>query len=151
MSHSRAKRLQPLIDIAQKSAQEALGYIGNIQQRIEAEKQKKETLLQYQLDYRKNFNKQGRTGVTGLQIQGFESFILQIEQALTQQELQKQHLEQQLKEAQKIYQNLNMRLKSYEKLQSRLNEQAQMQENKQMQKFLDEIGAQLHRLHHDSN
>ena len=104
--------------------------------------------MQYELDYRQNFNRQGREGVTGLQIQGFESFILQIEQALTQQEQQQQHLEQQLKEAQKIYQSLNMRLKSYEKLQSRLSEQAQQQENKQMQKFLDEMGAQIHRLNH---
>ncbi len=148
MSHARAKRLQPLITIAQKSAQEALGYMGNIQQRIDGEKEKKQTLLQYQLDYRQNFNRQGRDGVSGLQIQGFESFILQIEQALTQQEQQQQQLEHQFKEAQKIYQSLNMRLKSYEKLQSRLSEQAQQQDNKQMQKLLDEMGAQIHRLRH---
>ena len=71
----------------------------------------------------------------------------QIDDDIAQQNNHIFQVKEQLKKAQGIYQTLNQKLKSYEKLETRLNDQAIASENQQMQKFLDEIGAQLHRIH----
>lgn len=147
MTSKRAKRISPIIRIAQNAVNEALSFMGELQQKLDSEKQKTTTLEQYQLEYQSSFAKRGNTGVTGLEIQHFESFMLQITGALEQQDQQVKQIEHQLKQSQEIYQQLNQKLKSYEKLESRLNEQALASENRQMQKFLDEIGSQLHRRH----
>ena len=147
MSRERAKRLKPLIQIAQNAVNEALSYIGALQQKLRSEEEKSNTLLGYQQDYRVNFQNQASIKVSGLQIQQFESFMHQIDDAIAQQNNHIFQVKEQLKKAQGIYQTLNQKLKSYETLESRLNDQAIASENQQMQKFLDEIGAQLHRLH----
>jgi len=146
MSRQRAKRIQPLIQIAKNAVQEAMSYMGQLQQRIDSEEEKKTTLIQYQSEYQKNFQQKGSVGVKGLQIQQFESFMLQINDAMEKQSSQLAHLNIQLERAKGIYRDLNQRLKSYEKLQDRLKDQALKIENTQMQKMLDELGSQLHRL-----
>jgi len=147
MSRERAKRLSPLVQIAQNAVNEALTYIGALQQKLASEEEKSNTLLGYQQDYRENFQSQASIKVSGLQIQQFESFMHQIDDAIAQQNNHIFQLKEQLSKARGIYQTLNQKLKSYEKLESRLNEQALASENQQNQKLLDEIGAQLHRLH----
>lgn len=146
MSRRRAKRIQPLIHIAKNAVQEAMTYMGQLQQKIDSEKEKKETLIQYQSEYQNGFKKKGEIGVKGLEIQQFESFMLQINDAMVKQSGQLSQLEAQLERAKGIYRDLNQRLKSYEKLQERLNDKALISENIQMQKMLDEIGSQLHRM-----
>ncbi len=146
MSKVRAKRLTPLIHLAQKSVNEALSYIGNLQQSINSENQKKQSLVDYQGEYLQQFQQAGSVGMSGNKLQQFESFILQIDTALIRQQYQVQQFEQQLQQAQKIYLQLNQRLKSYEKLQQKLQHRAQSQQDRQLQSFLDEMGAQLHRL-----
>lgn len=146
MSRHRAKRIQPLIHIAKNAVQEAMTYMGQLQQKIDSEKEKKETLIQYQSEYQNGFKKKGETGVKGLEIQQFESFMLQINDAMVKQSGQLSQLEAQLERAKGIYRDLNQRLKSYEKLQERLIDKALISENIQMQKMLDEIGSQLHRM-----
>jgi len=145
MYRQRAKRMSPLVHIAQKSVNEALSYIGLLQQRIDSEHQKEQSLSQYQSEYMEKFQHAGSQGISGLHLQQFESFILQIDTALLRQSQQVQQFTQQLQQAQNVYLKLNQRLKSYEKLQTRLTDQALKEEDKQLQKFLDEMGAQLHR------
>ena len=147
MLRQRAKRMSPLVHLAQKSVNEALSYIGMIQKRIDNEHQKEQSLIEYQAEYMRKFQQAGSEGMSGLNLQQFESFILQIDTALFRQSQQVQQFTQQLEQAQKVYLKLNQRLKSYQKLQTRLNDQALQQEDKQLQKFLDEMGAQLYRLH----
>lgn len=150
MSFSRAKRLNPIIQIAQKSVNEALGYIGQLQQRITSETDKSTTLNSYLLEYQTGFQHKGQVGINGLALQQYESFVMQIELAMDNQIQQIKRLEEQLSGAQKIYVSLNQRLKSFEKLAERLTEQGHKAESIQMQKFLDDIGAQLHRLNNQS-
>lgn len=147
MTRQRAKRIAPIVQIAKNAVQESLAFMGEVQQRLESEKEKTKTLEQYQLEYQNNFSNKGHGGVTGLEIQHFESFMLQISGALVNQAQQVFQLKEQLKQAQEIYQTLNQKLKSYEKLETRLNDQALASENQQIQKFLDELGSQLHRRH----
>lgn len=147
MSRERAKRLKPLVQIAQNAVNEALTYIGALQQKLNSEQEKSNTLLGYQQDYRENFQTQASVKVSGLQIQQFESFMHQISDAIAQQNNHIYQVKEQLAKAQSIYQTLNQKLKSYEKLETRLNDQTIASENQQLQKFLDDIGAQLHRLH----
>jgi flagellar FliJ protein len=147
MSRARAKRIAPIVQIAKNAVQESLSFMGEMQQRLDSEIEKTNTLEQYQLEYQNNFSNKGHGGVTGLEIQHFESFMLQISGALVNQAQQVRQIQDQLKQAQDIYKKLNQKLKSYEKLESRLNDQALASENQQIQKFLDELGSQLHRRH----
>lgn len=147
MSHQRAKRLSPLIRIAEQSVQEALAYMGNIQKRMEDEKERRENLQLYQKEYQASFNHTGKQGLSGAQIQQFEAFMKQIDTALLNQQSQIQKIQSQLEHAREIYIQLNTRLESYKKLKNRLTDQAIASENQQLQKLLDELGAQAHRRH----
>ncbi len=147
MSHQRANRLAPLIRIAEKSVQEALAFLGSVQQRMEAEKARREDLILYQKEYHAAFNLKGQSGVTGAQIQQFEAFMQQIDSALVSQQRQIHNIEGQLAKAREVYIKLNTRLESYKKLKTRLTDQAIASENQQLQKLLDELGAQGHRRH----
>lgn len=145
MSRERAKRLTPLVKIAENAVQEALSYLGTLKQRIDEEKRKGDTLKQYQLEYQQGFSSQGAIGVTGNQIQQHQAFIAQIDQVLLDQKSQISELQEQYDKAHEIYLSLNRKLKTYEKLETRLTSQAEAQENQQLQKFLDEMSAQIHR------
>jgi len=147
MSHERAKRLSPLIRIAEQSVQEALAYIGKIQLRMEDEKERRASLQLYQKEYQASFNHTGKQGISGAQIQQFEAFMQQIDSALLNQQKQIQQIHAQLEQARKVYIQLNTRLKSYKKLKNRLTDQAITSENQQLQKLLDELGALAHRRH----
>lgn len=147
MSRQRAKRLHPLIRIAEKSVKEALAYMGNFQQRLEQEKERKESLILYQKEYQVSFNHSGKSGVSGAQIQQFEAFMQQIDSALLNQQSQIQQVEAQLERAREIYVQLNTRLESYKKLETRLTDQAIASENHQLQKMLDELASQAHQRH----
>jgi len=145
MSRERAKRISPLVKIAENAVQEALSYLGSVKQRIEQEKQKGETLQQYQLEYQQGFSSKGSTGINGSQIQQHQAFIAQIDTVLAEQKFQIKELEKQYEQAHEIYLSLNRKLKTYEKLQNRLTSQAEASENRQLQGFLDELSAQIHR------
>jgi len=147
MSQQRANRLSPLIRIAEKAVQEALAYLGSVQQRMEAEKSRREDLTLYQKEYHASFNHKGQSGVSGAQIQQFEAFMKQIDTALINQQRQIHTIEAQLVKAREVYIKLNTRLESYKKLKTRLTDQAIASENLQLQKLLDELGAQSHRRH----
>jgi flagellar FliJ protein len=144
-AQGRSKGLQSLIKIAKNAANEALGYVGSIQQQIEQEKEKEKTLVQYESEYQSSFLQKGKAGVQGTAIEQHEGFMIQIQQALNSQAGQVEKLQEQLKKAQEVYANLNQKLKSYEKLEQRISEQALQRENKAVQNMLDEIAMQLHR------
>lgn len=144
-AQGRSKGLQSLIKIAKNAVNEALSYLGSVQQKIEKEKEKEKTLIEYESEYQASFLNKGRLGVNGTAIEQHEGFMIQIQQALNNQAGQVAQLEEQLKKAQEIYANLNQKLKSYEKLEQRLSEQALKRENKNVQNMLDEIAIQMHR------
>ena len=141
----RSKGLQSLIKIAKNAVNEALSYMGSIQQKIEQEKEKEKTLIEYESEYQASFLNKGKAGVNGTAIEQHEGFMIQIQQALNSQAGQVSQLQQELKKAQEIYANLNQKLKSYEKLEQRMTEQALKRENRNVQNMLDEIAIQLHR------
>lgn len=143
MTQNRVKRMDPLIRIAEKSAQEALAYMGQIQQKIREEEGRSSTLLEYQAEYQTAFAQKGQAGVNGLAIEQHESFMKQIQQAMDQQRQNIHRLEEQLEKAKDVHQALNQKLKTYQKLQDRFASQALAIENKQMQKWLDEIALQM--------
>lgn len=144
MSRNRASGLNSLIKIAENAVNEALAYMGSIQKKIDQEKEKKETLIQYESDYQANFLKKGQNGVHGTAIEQHEAFMFQIQQALDNQANQLFQLNEQLSKAREIYTQLNQKLKSYQKLQERMSEKALQIENKKMQSMLDEIALQMH-------
>lgn len=148
MSRQRAKRLEPLIRMAEKSVKEALAYLGSMQQKLNQEKERKDALLLYQKEYQVSFNHSGKSGVSGAQIQQFEAFMLQIDTALFNQQVQMKQVSEQLERARNIYIQLNTRLESYKKLENRLTEQAIASENQQLQKLLDELAGQAHSRHY---
>ncbi len=150
MSESRARRLNPLINIAEQAVQEALVYLGKIQRELAEEIERKDALSLYEKEYQLSFAHKGKGGISGADIQQFESFLLQIHSALKQQAGQISRIESKLEKAQNVYIRLKQRLESYKKLKTRLTEQAIASENRQLQKLLDEIGMQLYRSHSET-
>ena len=144
MARQRSQGLKALIKIAENAVNEALSFMGSVQQKIDAEKEKKETLIQYEMDYQSAFLRKGQAGVNGNAIEQHEAFMVQIQQALDNQSHHLRQLDAQLLKAQEMYSQLNQKLKSYQKLEARLSERALQLENRKMQSMLDEIALQMH-------
>ena len=144
MASRRSGGLQSLIKIAENAVNEAMGYMGSIQKKIEAEKEKEKTLIQYEADYQAVFLAKGQQGVHGTAIEQHEAFMGQIEQALDHQSNHVHQLKEQLEQAREVYNNLNQKLKIYQKLEQRMSDQALRLEAKKVQNQLDEIAIQMH-------
>ncbi|MCP5335041.1 MAG: flagellar export protein FliJ [Oceanospirillaceae bacterium] len=147
MSRERAKRLAPLLKLAAKAEQDALLYLGQLQQKLKQEEQRRADLLNYQREYQQNFKEMGSKGITGSQLIQHQAFMTQIDSAMQKQAQHLSIIEQQILKAKSVYYKLHQRHESYKKLETRLNEQAIASENQQLQKLLDEIGLQLHLRH----
>lgn len=144
MSRERAKRLSPLLKLAAKAEQEALIYLGSLQQKLRTEEQRRTELINYQREYQDNFKAQGAKGISGAQLIQHQAFMSQIDGAMQKQAQHLSAIEQQILKAKSVYYKLHQRHESYKKLETRLNDQALASENQQLQKLLDEIGLQLH-------
>lgn len=147
MSRERAKRLLPLLKLAAKAEQDALQYLGQLQQKLKQEEQRRSDLLNYQREYQQSFKEMGGKGISGAQLIQHQAFMTQIDSAMQKQAQHLSVIEQQILKAKSVYYKLHQRHESYKKLETRLNEQAIASENQQLQKLLDEIGLQLHLRH----
>ena len=91
--HPRARRLKVVLDLNEREEQEALQRWGQVQQKLDAEKQKRQQLTEYANDYQRKLSTPGQALVRAGDVHNTLGFIRQIEGALQQQETQIAQLE----------------------------------------------------------
>ena len=89
MTLKRSQRFKPIHNLAQQSEDVAAQTLGKVQRELSEHHEKLSELMKYYQDYQARFNEQAENGMSVIQVQSYQNFILQLETAIKQQ---KEHI-----------------------------------------------------------
>lgn len=134
----RSKRLQIVLDLAERKKKQADQFLAASRQRVEKDKQTLSQLDQYMSEYHQTYLGQNAEGYTGAQLHAQQAFMQKIKDA---QDTQKQAMEQNRKELEIVEQHWKdtyAKLKGIEKLTDKVKQAEMLEQEKALQKQLDE-------------
>lgn len=137
----KAKRLAPVIEMAEQTEQEAAGKLAKLQQQLLQAEQQLAGLEQYRNDYQQQWITRGQTGVTGEWLMNYQRFLSQLETAIEQQRNSVQWHQRNAEKAREQWQKAYTRLEGLKKLVQRYHDQARHIADRQEQKDMDEMAA----------
>ncbi|MFJ4195826.1 flagellar export protein FliJ [Pseudomonas sp. NPDC089534] len=145
MALSRAARLAPVVDMAEKAEKTAVQRLGYFQGQVKVAESKLADLQAFRLDYSEQWIVRGSTGVTGQWLLGFQGFLAQLDTAVDQQRQSLNWHQNNLNKARETWQEAFARVEGLRKLVQRYRDEAQRAEDKREQKLLDELSQRLPR------
>ena len=145
MAVSRAARLAPVVDMAEKAEKTAVQRMGYFQGQVKVAESKLADLNAFRLDYSEQWIVRGSTGVSGQWLLGFQGFLAQLDTAVDQQRQSLVWHQNNLDKARDEWQKAFAKVEGVRKLVQRYREEAQRLEDKREQKLLDELSQRLPR------
>ena len=143
MTLNRAKRLQPVIEMAEKAEREAARQLGQCQGQLAQAQAKLGELQRYMTDYQQQWLSQGARGVSGQWLMNYQRFLSQLESAIGQQMQSVNWHRDNLDKARGAWQQRYARLEGLRKLVQRYLDEARVADDKREQKLLDELVQRL--------
>ncbi|MBD9484351.1 flagella biosynthesis chaperone FliJ [Pseudomonas sp. PDM14] len=143
MANSRAARLAPVIDMAERAEREAARQLGHCQGLLGKAELQLSELERYRGDYQQQWINEGRHGVSGQWLMNYQRFLSQLETAIGQQLQSVNWHRDNLAKARALWQQRYARLEGLRKLVQRYIEEARIAEDKREQKLLDELSQRL--------
>lgn len=143
MSTSRAARLAPVIDMAERAERESAKLFGQGQAQLSQAESKLAELRQYFSDYQQQWLNQGSQGVSGQWLMNYQRFLSQLESAIAQQQRSVDWHRNNLDKVREQWQQRRARLDGLRKLVERYLQEARTAADKREQKILDEFSQRL--------
>lgn len=143
MPASRAARLTPVIEMAERAERDAARLLGQGQQQLAQAEAKLGELQQYFSDYQQQWLTQGSQGVTGQWLMNYQRFLSQLESAIGQQQRSVDWHRNNLHKLRQQWQQRRARLEGLSKLVERYLQEARVAADKREQKLLDEFSQRL--------
>ena len=85
MANSRAARLAPVVDMAEKAEKAAVQRLGYFQGQVRLAQSKLGDLERFRGEYQQQWIERGAKGVSGQWLMGYQGFLNQLETAVGQQ------------------------------------------------------------------
>lgn len=145
MSTSRAARLAPVIEMAERAEREAALQLGHCQGLLRQAQVKLGELEQYRGDYQQQWISEGQRGVSGQWLMNYQRFLSQLETAIGQQRQSVAWHGNNLDKLRVVWQQRYARLEGLRKLVQRYREEARLSADKREQKLLDELAQRIRR------
>lgn len=143
MAVSRAARLAPVIEMAERAERDAARLLGQAQAQLSQAEAKLSELEQYFGDYQQQWMQQGSQGVSGQWLMNYQRFLSQLESAIGQQQRSVNwHRDNLLKLRQQWHQK-HARVEGLSKLIEGYQREARVAADKREQKLLDEFAQRL--------
>ena len=134
----RSKRLQIVLELAERKKQQADQFLAASRQRVEQDKQTFAQLEQYMTEYQQNYLGANANGYSGGQLQAQQAFMQKIQDAqITQQKAMAQN-RRELEVVEQHWKESYARLQGIQKLTDNARSAEQADEEKALQKQLDE-------------
>ena len=143
MAASRAARLAPVVDMAEKAEREAARQLGHCQGLVSQAEAKLGELERFRGDYQQQWISQGSKGVSGQWLMNYQRFLSQLESAIGQQMQSVNWHRDNLDKARGAWQQRYARLEGLRKLVQRYLDEARVADDKREQKLLDELVQRL--------
>lgn len=145
MALSRAARLAPVVDLAEKTERSAAQRVGHFQGQVRLSQTKLAELDRYREDYQAQWQTYGSKGVSGQWLMNYQRFLNQLETAVAQQKQSLVWHQKNLDNARAAWQQAYARVEGLRKLVQRYIDEARQLEDKREQKLLDELSQRLPR------
>jgi flagellar FliJ protein len=145
MAISRAARLVPVVDLAEKAEKTAVLRLGHFQGQVRVAESKLADLEAFRLEYQEQWIVRGSSGVSGQWLLGYQGFLAQLGTAIDQQRQSLNWHQNNLNKARDTWQQAFARVEGLRKLVQRYKDEAQQLEDKREQKLLDELSQRLPR------
>ncbi|MDB6049963.1 MAG: Flagellar protein FliJ [Pseudomonas sp.] len=145
MAQSRAVRLAPVVDMAEKAERAAVQRLGHFQGQVKLAETKLGDLERFRTDYQKQWQEKGAHGVSGQWLMNYQSFLNQLETAVSQQRQSLAWHQTNLDKARGAWQQCYARVEGLRKLVQRYIDEARQLEDKREQKLLDELSQRIPR------
>jgi flagellar FliJ protein len=143
VSITRAARLRPVIEMAERAEREAARQLGQAQLQLGQAEAKLGELRQYFNDYQQQWLTQGSQGVSGQWLMNYQRFLSQLESAIGQQQRSVDWHRNALAKLREQWQQRRGRLEGLGKLVERYRLEARLLADKREQKLLDEFSQRL--------
>ena len=140
----KSKRLQPVRQIVENKANDAAKAMVEARQTRDAHQAKLKSLIEYKQDYLVQFQERAKGGISAAQLHHYQSFIAQLEMAISQQEEVVKQAGQTLDQRQHHWRNKHNHKKAMDKVVTRYQKAEQKQADKREQAQLDEHNTQAH-------
>jgi flagellar FliJ protein len=148
MAASRATRLAPVVEMAEKVERAAVQRLGHFQGQVRLAETKLAELDRFRSDYQQQWITNGSRGVSGQWLMNYQRFLNQLETAVAQQRKSLAWHETNLATARTAWQQAYARVEGLRKLVQRYIDEARALEDKREQRLLDELSQRLPR--HDA-
>ncbi|MHC8393589.1 flagellar export protein FliJ [Pseudomonas sp. LB3P93] len=145
MALSRAARLAPVVEMAEKAEKTAVMRLGHFQGQVRVAESKLADLENFRLEYQEQWIVRGSTGVSGQWLLGYQGFLAQLGTAIDQQRQSLNWHQNNLNKARDSWQQAFARVEGLRKLVQRYMSEARQLEDKREQKLLDELSQRLPR------
>ena len=143
MAQSRAARLAPVVDMAERAEREAALQLGHCQGLLRQAELQLGDLERYRGDYQQQWINEGQHGVSGQWLMNYQRFLTQLETAIGQQRGSVDWHRANMDKVRDVWQQRYARLEGLRKLVKRYQDEARMAEDKREQKLLDELSQRL--------
>ncbi|MGI3748234.1 flagellar export protein FliJ [Pseudomonas graminis] len=145
MAVSRAARLAPVVEMAEKVEKAAVQRLGHFQGQVRLAETKLGELDKFRSDYQQQWIDKGAHGVSGQWLMNYQRFLNQLETAVAQQRQSLAWHQNNLNKARDEWQKAYARVEGLRKLVQRYIDEARALEDKREQKLLDELVQRLPR------
>ena len=145
MAVSRAARLAPVVEMAEKVEKAAVQRLGHFQGQVRLAEAKLGELDKFRSDYQQQWIDKGAHGVSGQWLMNYQRFLNQLETAVAQQRQSLAWHQNNLNKAREEWQKAYARVEGLRKLVQRYIDEARALEDKREQKLLDELVQRLPR------
>ncbi|GLK91585.1 flagellar export protein FliJ [Pseudomonas turukhanskensis] len=140
---SRASRLAPVVDMAEREERDAARNLGQCQTQVNQAEGKLQDLHRYLGDYQQQWITEGKNGVSGQWMMNYQRFLSQLETAIKQQNQSVEWHRNNLHQARELWQQKYARLEGLRKLVQKYMDEARVAADKREQKLLDELSQRL--------
>jgi flagellar FliJ protein len=145
MASSRAARLAPVVEMAEKAEKAAVLRLGHFQGQVRLAESKLADLENFRLEYQEQWIVRGSSGVSGQWLLGYQGFLAQLGTAIDQQRQSLNWHQNNLNKSREAWQQAFARVEGLRKLVQRYMDEARQREDKREQKLLDELSQRLPR------
>ncbi|URM27561.1 MULTISPECIES: flagellar export protein FliJ [Pseudomonas] len=145
MAPSRAARLAPVVEMAEKAEKTAVQRLGHFQGQVRLAESKLADLENFRLEYQEQWIVRGSSGVSGQWLLGYQGFLAQLGTAIDQQRQSLNWHQNNLNKSREAWQQAFARVEGLRKLVQRYRDEARQLEDKREQKLLDELSQRLPR------
>lgn len=134
----RSKRLQLVLDLAERKKKQADQFLAASRQRVEQDQRTMEQLEQYMTEYQQGYLGVNAEGCTGTQLHAQQAFMQKIQDAQDTQVKAMAQNRQELEVVEQHWKTAYARFKGMQKLTDKAIDAEKSEEEKNLQKQLDE-------------